>query len=42
MARLAVIAVFCSELSAIEISFPHESWAADGSADEKTAKPAAR
>jgi DsbC/DsbD-like thiol-disulfide interchange protein len=30
--------LFCSELSAIEISFPQNAEPPDGSADEKTAK----
>jgi hypothetical protein len=39
MVRVAVFAVFCSKLSAIEISFSQKSRAADGSANEKTPKP---
>jgi len=38
MGRLAVFAVFCSELSAMDISVPAEILAADGSVNEKTAK----
>ena len=39
MALLAVFAVFCSKLTAIEVSFRQKSWATGVSANEKTAEP---
>jgi hypothetical protein len=38
LALLAVFAVFCSELSASHISISAQTLAADGSANERTAK----
>jgi hypothetical protein len=36
--RMAVLAVFCSKLSAIDLAFSVESWAANGSANAGTGR----